>query len=153
MPAKLLQEKIYRFLAEKGIPVFDYGEVDNYLTNIAYKMNRFWIWRPLRDRDKTNNVWPGHRADGELQRFGHGSYQVGSRYRRYDKAVPLHILKQVQIVEEEFEEQVGFFVSDYAVTDPDPFIMVTALDIDRIIFGVWDEPSFFGKAVDHNKGV
>lgn len=51
-PAQLLEEQINCFLVDQGIPVYDYKEVDRYLTNIARQQKKVWIWRPLRERDK-----------------------------------------------------------------------------------------------------
>lgn len=73
---------------------------------------------------------------------GHGSYKDEWAYRPYNKAVPVKILRWVKKIQEKFGKDVLFFVSDYAVPRPDPFIMVTAPDVSRIIFGVWDEPAF-----------
>lgn len=143
-PAQLLEEQINRFLADQEIPVYDYKEVDRYLTVIARQQKKFWIWRPLRERDKPQGWgWTGHHDedDSEVPR-GHGSYYDMWAYRPYDKAVPIHILRHVKTIQERFGDSVLFFVSDYAVPDPDPFIMVTALDVSRIVFGVWDEPTF-----------
>jgi hypothetical protein len=61
--------------------------------------------------------------------------------------VPLAELHKVKIIRDEFNADpekptVGFFVSDYEVSNPDPFIMVKAHGLNPIVFGVWDEPSF-----------
>jgi hypothetical protein len=63
-------------------------------------------------------------------------------YRPYHHAVPIHVLRQVNKIQDRFGDEVKFFVSDYTDPKPDPFIMVTALDVQQIIFGVWDEPNF-----------
>lgn len=144
LPAQLLEEQLKRFLAESQIQVYSYKEVDNYLAAIAEKEGRAWIWRPLREKDKPNYQYSGraNKEKGIDQFRGHGSYRDEWNYRPYDKAVPIHILRQVKKIQDKFGDQLKFFVSDYAVPNPDPFIMVTALDVDQVIFGVWDEPSF-----------
>ena len=147
-PAKLLEEQILRFLKQEGIHVYDYQEVDAYMTAIAVERKKIWIWRPLREQDIIEGwSWRGH--DGvKFNRNdirGHGSYRNEWEYRPYDKAVPIEILREVKKTHDHFGEKVKFFVSDYADPRPDPFIMVTALDVNRIIFGFWDEPGFAGK--------
>jgi hypothetical protein len=153
-PAQLLEEKLKRFLVEQKIPTYNLAEVDRYLTHIARKNNAFWIWRPLRKQDKPQGWgWRGTRdtakGDDPYKGYGHGSYmQQDWEYRPYDKAVPIHILRRVKKIQENFGNEVLFFVSDYAVSQPDPFIMVTALDVSRIVFGVWDEPRFDEEAAE-----
>lgn len=143
MPAQLLEEQLLRFLAESQIPIYDCDEVDAYLTQVAKKNNKFWIWKPLREKDKPNGwLWGGHNNDGASAMRGHGSYRDEWEYRPYAKAVPIHILRRVKKIQDKFGDAVKFFVSDYADPRPDPFIMTTALDVKRIIFGVWDEPGF-----------
>ena len=146
-PAQLLEEQLKRFLVEQKIPTYNLAEVDKYLTHIARAENKFWIWRPLREKDTPQGWgWNGRRdvskGDEMYKGHGHGSYTNEWEYRPYDKAVPIHILRRVQKIQEKFGAEALFFVSDYAVPNPDPFIMVTALDVDRIVFGVWDEPTF-----------
>ena len=141
MPAQLLQTLLLNFMSLHHIPRFNYDQVYHYLARIAERENKIWIWRPLRERDKTDKF---HIFGGI---GGHGDYENDSTHRRYDKAVPIHILKQVKTIQDEFGDQVGFFVSDYTVPVPDPFIMVTAAGVENIIFGVWDEPAFFAKEV------
>jgi hypothetical protein len=144
LPAQLLEEQLKRFLAESRIQVYPYQEVDKYLATLAENEGKAWIWRPLREKDKPDYAYSGraNKEKGIDQFRGHGSYRDEWNYRPYDKAVPIHILRQVKKIQDKFGDQVKFFVSDYAVPDPDPFIMVTALDVDRVIFGVWDEPGF-----------
>ncbi len=145
-PAQLLEEKLLRFLNENRIPVYNYREVDQYMASQAEKAGKVWIWRPLRERDKPQGwVWSG-RASNESktanQSRGHGSYRDEFPYRPYARAVPIHILRQVKRIQDQFGDRALFFVSDYADPNPDPFIMVTAMDVQLIVFGVWDEPGF-----------
>lgn len=144
IPAQLLEAKLLLFLHEEKMPVYDYREVHKYLAVLANKEKKIWTWRPLREKDKPNGWhWGDTVRDWEGGWSpGHGSYRDTWNYRPYDKAIPIHILRRVKKIQDQFEDKVLFFVSDYAVPQPDPFIMVTALDISRIIFGVWDEPGF-----------
>ena len=141
-PGQLLEEKLLRFLHAHNIPKYSYKEVDQYLIRLAKAKDKYWIWRPLRQKDSDNSKYQiiGH-GDSGLD----GSFKKEWAYRPYEKAVPIHILRQVKLINDEFGGKVGFFVSDYADPNPDPFIMVTAIDVTLIIFGVWDEPAFFEK--------
>lgn len=144
MPAQLLEEQLRRFFAESQIPIFNYAAVDAYLAAIAEKEGEVWIWRPLREKDKPSYRWLGREnlKKTVIAARGHGSYIDEWTHRPYSRAIPIHILRQVKSIQGRFGDQVKFFVSDYAVPNPDPFIMVSALDVSFIIFGVWDEPGF-----------
>lgn len=144
-PAQLLEEQLLRFLNEAAIPTYDYSKVDAYMAALAEEQGEAWIWRPLREKDKPDGwYWQGRNSKklGETHGRGHGSYRDEWNYRPYDKVIPIHILRQVKTIQDKFGDRVMFFVSDYAVPNPDPFIMVTALDVQKIVFGVWDEPKF-----------
>lgn len=60
----------------------------------------------------------------------------------YRHAIPLTILKHAAKIKQHFGDQVDFYASDYAVIDPDPFIMVKRGNAPHIVFGVWDEPGW-----------
>lgn len=151
LPSKLLEEQLLRFLAEQKIPVYNYNEVHLYLKQKAKEQGKYYIWRPLREQDKPSG-WhmssqEGNDGDEDTFGEGHGSYHNGWDYRPYDKIIPIHILQRVKKIAEKFPSAL-FFVSDYAIPNPDPFIMVTALDVQRIVFGVWDEPAFEANETD-----
>ena len=136
-----MKSKSGDFSLNQEIPIYDYAEVDKYLTHKAKQQGEIWISRPLRKRDKRES-WrlAGHDA---MNGWGHGGY-IGNNwtYRPYDKAVPINILRDVKKIHDRFQDNVSFFVSDYAVPHPDPFIMVTAIDVSNIVFRVWNEPAF-----------
>lgn len=154
LPAQLLEEQLLRLLAENNIRVFDHDEVDRYLAAIAEAEGKMWIWRPLRDEDRpdwgeggagesNHHGWWGRTPKGSNEYVGHGSCRPKEHaYRPYHRAVPVHVLRKVDLIQNKFGPRVKFFVSDYAVPKPDPFIMVTARDVSHIIFDVWDEPGF-----------
>lgn len=137
LPPALLGAKLLNYFKENGIKVYDYDSVSDYLKGKAEAQGKKFIWRPLRSQDKEAGYsWGG---------FGeHGSYHKHWDYRPYAYAVPLRVLATVEKMVEQFGDKVKFFVSDYAVPKPDPFIMVTALDIPMFVFDHWDEPDFKG---------
>jgi hypothetical protein len=155
-PAQLLQEQIFRFLKENNIRIYDFDTVDHYLAAIAEQEGKVWIWRPLRQQDapnwgagecgRNNHIgWWGRAPTGCTGQVfaGHGSCRPKEWvYRPYDRAVPIRVLRDVKKIEGRFGNRVKFLVSDYAVPKPDPFIAVTAPDVNPIIFDVWDEPGF-----------
>lgn len=142
-PAQLFDEQLLRFLSEENIPIFDYDKVDAYLAALAEAQGKVWVWRPLRKKDKPVDwSWSGRLVRKKDETRWHGAYHDSWSYRPYDKAVPIYILRQVKKIQEKFCDHALFFVSDYAVPNPDPFIMVTVQDGQKIVFGVWDEPGF-----------
>jgi len=83
-------------------------------------------WRPLRSVDAVPD-------------FSHPS---GFPATVYDKDVPDHFLAKVEKLEEDFGKGVlQFAVSDYAAARPDPFGLVRAGEVMRVI-DVWDEPGW-----------
>ena len=81
---------------------------------------------------------PAHRAAGSTM--------------PYDRAVPIHALRKVAMIEKAFKGDVGFLVNDYAlaahIVNPDPFLMVVIpnpklnIGIGRFVIDFWDEPGF-----------
>jgi hypothetical protein len=134
-PGMILETEVHNFLIEQQIPIYDYAAVVRYMTKLAKQRHRIFVWRPLReiDRKRANYEW-GKWND-------HDSY-FSCKTEVYRHFVPAHILRDVQTIDAKFGERVQFFVADYAVVDPDPFILVTALRMRRIVFGAWDEPEF-----------
>lgn len=63
----------------------------------------------------------------------------------YEKPVPIEHLRHAQALSQRFPK-LHFFVADYDVAEPDPFIMCTTHKGWRIVFGVWDAPGFGGGA-------
>ena len=139
-PAELLQKQLLRFLNQSNIDVFDYGEVESYMTALANNLEKVWVWRPLREQDIRDFRWNGRSPNFNqyYTRYGHGSYCDEWKYRQYQHIVPMHILQNVDKIDEEFRDQVQFFVSDYGGHNSSHSIMVTALDVGKIIFGIWD---------------
>ena len=130
LPAELLHKQILQFLRDEKMPVYDYRVVMTYLKRQLertapddgnlYKV----LWLPLRKKDR----W--------------GGYNKGFEETAYTKLVPAHVLRDVQRVETRFKDKVKFFVSDFKVPNSDPFIMVAAVNVFYVVFGVWDEPGF-----------
>jgi len=131
-PPELLRGLLYNFLRQKRIKIYKYDEVDKWLVKKAKESEVVnWYWRPLRIKDK-------------LEKNNSLSCEV------YDKLIPLHALEKLKLIENEFGNQVSFYVSDYTSDVPDPFIMVVPKNINTnvdvkdyiIIFDMWDEPGF-----------
>ena len=139
-PGQLLEEQLLRFFKENDFELYDSAAVFDYLYYKAHKEGKRWIWRPLREKDKTSN----YAIHGREMKDGwrHGCYYSGSEWSAYTMLVPERVLRKIKQIEENFPNKVQFFVSDYSVPQPDPFIMVTALGVRNLIFDVWDEPDF-----------
>ena len=147
-PAELLRARLMLFLHERGIPVFREDQVSEYLGRKARSENeKFrWWWRPLRETDVIATWQWGRSWESGSDNFYSSQEWV---CRPYHRAVPLRVLSRVEQVASTFGDRLKFFVTDYGLKEdrqfagrPDPFIAVTALDMGRVIFDVWDEPGF-----------
>lgn len=158
-PVQLLCAELHDFFVQSGIELYDYREVDDWLTmktEWAEKKNLYWCWRPLRAKDVVDFSWRCAKYDVEdgfyyspKDHDGWSSREAVHACRPYEKLVPEFALELVAKLEERFGDEVCFFVSDYAVVDPDPFIMVRPrqrgdgpVSRQMFIFGFWDEPGF-----------
>jgi hypothetical protein len=82
----------------------------------------------------------------------HPAHRAAGSSMPYDRAVPVHALRKVSLIEKSFKGDVGFLVNDYAlaphIVNPDPFLMVVIpnpklnLGIGRFVIDFWDEPGF-----------
>lgn len=143
VPEELVRAQLLTFFNENDIKIYDYAEVDAYLRKkrLQDKKNR-WVWRPLRQADTPREHW--HSPPDEL---GDGSYYQNS-CPPYSKLVPQPTLEKVAKIEKQFGNKVQFFVSDYAVPKPDPFIgvrvkgSIDSVETAMLVFDVWDEPGF-----------
>lgn len=140
-PAALLEARVLSFFKEKGIRIFDYAEVSAYMKQKAEAKKKIWHWRPLRAVDGIMG-WQWESFDS-YSRLLHDYYNSKNwNCRPYSREVPLRVLATVEQIHGEFGDQVKFFVTDYSVPRPDPFIAVVALDMPRLVFDYWDEPDF-----------
>lgn len=141
MPTQLLLVKMYEFMSDAGIEVFDNRKVDAYLRAMTPRGSA-WCWRPLRPRDRIE----------DFQFGGARGFYSASNWacRPYESLAPRHALEKVERIDRQFGASVKFFVSDFGVPNADPFIMCRPGQCDsgdgdrpyEIIFDVWDEPGF-----------
>lgn len=137
----VLKRAVADFLWENDIGIYDYDECVAYLKPFANAKKKLICWRPLRDRDHIKGWQWGD--DGKHDFYRNEAWAC----RSYELPVPFDVLKNVELIEKKFGERVKFFVSDYGVYDPDPFIIVRNRGFgEGLVFGVWDEPTFFGTA-------
>lgn len=47
VPRELLQQRLDRFLAANNIPIYDYGQVNAYITALSKSKGKTWQWRSL----------------------------------------------------------------------------------------------------------
>ncbi len=133
----VLGMRVADFMWEHDIPMYLMDEVSAHMTAAAGKEKKQWYWRPLRQQDK--DAW-GAWGWGDVRKndFFRGDEDCCALYQ---KAIPIEILRRVQTLVAEFPT-LNFFVSDYGVWQPDPFIIAKNIGMNRICFGVWDEPGF-----------
>jgi len=138
-PSPVLDEaELLSAIKDLGLKVYDYEKVDDFLYSKAKKQsaNTEWVWKPLRDDDVKMILAEGSRWHDHVGLMSATQYQ---------HAVPIRVLRNVQAL---LEKMPGakFFVSDYEVIKPDPFLAVTTaklLPANKVfIIDVWDEPGF-----------
>jgi hypothetical protein len=121
-------ERLKAVLAEECIPVYDMAAVKKYMDSTVNNekargasLGLKWIWTPLRKSDA-----------------GGGNCYV--------HPVPLPVLLTVKkLVDRLGTDSVEFFVTDYEVVKPDPFLAVRAKGSQtKYVIERWDEPSFRG---------
>jgi hypothetical protein len=130
--------EVGEILADHGFLVYDYDKVDSFLYHAALKQgtNVRWVWKPMRDVDLKN-------AGGASWQTWDGMGRISGSV--YTKAIPERVLEKVACLLDEMKDAV-FFVSDYEVVHPDPFLAVSTpkmLEGHKIfIVDQWDEPGF-----------
>jgi hypothetical protein len=143
-PGVLLCERLKLFLAEKGILTYDVQQVHDYMNRLVQqerKMQRqpdlTWVWRPLREQDvKSGCRYQLRGRDSNLLTV------VGAVAQRpYRQVIPASVLHTATKIAEAFPD-VHFFVTDYAVLRPDPFLAVAVPNQPFLIVEFWNEPGF-----------
>lgn len=138
-PPQLVQRKleiarreVIEFLLDHGMPIYNNKQVHDYMSKLAEKEGKFFAWVKLGDQT-------GYSRPPMISTAQHGTIVYGGTYQH---AVPIDMLKRAAEIKKRFGDEVEFYVSDYAVVDPDPFIMVKRGSCSGIVFGVWNEPGF-----------
>ena len=153
-PQAIVGNRVVRAFQSKRIPRYDAAEVSAYMTSIT-PAGLHWGWQRLGKSGSVESPYQNQEYFIDQRGVAHTSaiFRVDSgMFANYDgvtiggeykKLVPMHILKRMKAVKEMFaDENPRFFVTDYAVPDPDPFIKVCLDCGEEVIFGVWDEPGF-----------
>jgi hypothetical protein len=144
-PEDLEDLRLQHFLAANGVRVFDYEAVCRWMDELVTPTGARWFWSPLRPKDGEC-----HHMDGYLRDVrSRGGVRHGYTWldRPYTQTVPFHILNRVRLIERGFTGRAFFFVSDYAVSFPDPFLMVRVSGGPPYVIGQWDAPCW----LDHNR--
>ena len=143
-PPQLVQRKleiarreVIEFLLDHGMPIYNNKSVHDYMSKLAEKEGKFFAWVRLGEQHE-DAIWTGVRGTPLISVARHGEFASGT----YQHPVPLEMLKRAAEIKKRFGDEVEFFISDYAVVDPDPFIMVKRGGCSGIVFGVWNEPGF-----------
>jgi len=142
-PSVLVREQLSLFLYENGIARFNYKEVKAWLKSKRIEAGKdFWCWCPLREEDVVDHQWGKWKKDGSYRK---------EYCAPYDKIIPLQAMNLIKKIQDVFQEDVCFFVSDYPSVVPDPFLMVRTRGNEDIkgndhlfVIAMWDEPGFTG---------
>lgn len=139
-PPDLVRLQLLDVLREADIAVYGNTEVYAYLDRLAVSSKQNWDWYPLRETDEPSPRVEGHKAPSPLRGTCGDFMEV-----RYTRLVPAAELKKVALIEKKLPGHLlRFFVSDYKVKEPDPFICAWMSGMTPVVFGVWDEPGFGG---------
>lgn len=122
-----------RELRDVGCEVYDYDHVNRFLrAEASREANRVWIWKPVSAQAKP--ICSCANSGGWGSAGGHST-------TTYTKAIPIEALRLMKIVADRVPD-VRFYVSDYEVRVPDPFLLVMrSHDVQAVIYH-WDEPGF-----------
>lgn len=149
---EIVRRELIEFILDKGYPIYANDAVHKYMSALAEKDDRVFVWARLRgetdremsarhERDSAQRLFELQmssltRMQNIVQTRVHGQFTNG-----YHRPVPIEMLKRAAEIKKKFDAA-EFYVSDYAVMVPDPFIMVKLRDCEHVVFGVWDEPGF-----------
>jgi len=149
-PEELVRTQILGLLKDRNIPIFDYDEVDRYMTAKRQEARKeHWFWRPLRDKDELEERSWNYNWDASDPYIDGYYRQENGECQPYERLVPLHALQKVALIEARFRNKISFFVSDYGDPKPDPFLGVMSRRLgdfnvkqQMLVIDVWDEPGF-----------
>lgn len=169
-PVDMIVEEFKAYLRKQEFPVYDLKTVVSFMDEKSRHEGKGWgwSWLPLREKDRIKAyfgkeatrrepTWGGNMSgqDRPSSDFysAHRHIGMGQTVSTdiYSKTVPLHALKKVAKIEQEFRHTVAFMVCDYAPAPAfksDPFLMAVIqnnrLDegYGRFVIDVWDEPGF-----------
>jgi hypothetical protein len=116
-------EEFKKFLHGLKIITYSSEDVERFMDNEVKRLHqRNWDWCPLRESDYTGSSY--------------GSYL-------YQKPVPITALQKVEKIIENYHspQNLYFYVSDFNVERPDPFLAVQICG-ELIVIDHWDEPTF-----------
>lgn len=125
------ETKFLRFLQEHEIVVYPYDQVKAYMNDLMKQLNWGTFARGF-------NTFFGHKFEWYWLKATNAD---SDGWILYKKAIPVHALRKMALLREEYGTEVTFHISDYSVTRPDPFLRVTFLN-QYYIIDKWDEPGF-----------
>lgn len=137
-PPTMLVQELRNFMAANSLPIYDTDQVEAYMASLAKKADKDWHWYPLRDMDRSREITV--RSTFKIGRVFNGSTSL------YSKEVPIHVLRLISRIPKHLRDEFGFFVTDYSVPNPDPFLMAVPFGRPNreliTVIAVWDEPGF-----------
>jgi len=149
--------RIKQILAAEDILIYPEPQVADFLRAHAKKElgpNGTWVWKPLFEEKRDAEV---NRSRNVLMQQQAGftptvwlvsggpptsaMYEGERKLSVYEKPVPMSALLLVKKIRA-LIPTADFYVSDYAVLNPDPFLMFTVNGGPVYIVAHWDEPEF-----------
>lgn len=165
-----LRRELIGFMLDQGFPIYNNAEVHAYMAKLAEKDGKVFCWARLDQKVEAPRPRPSETDwqavyEDQLRR-SLTNWRPGAIWAfdtphtvateehgqivptKYARPVPLDILKRAAAVKKQFPAA-AIHVSDYAVVNPDPFIMAKLGACAHVVFGVWDEPGF--KAIGRDR--
>lgn len=138
-PAMLLEIQLSKFLKDRSVRIFKYGDVKKYLYSLAKESDEGWYWRALREKD-IREQWQ-YSGDYDSNRYRYHGYYSSKNFncRPYNKLIPPRVRILVEEIVKEFGDKVRFLVSCHSNQSSGHFIAADAFDMGMIIFDSWHD--------------
>jgi hypothetical protein len=131
--------RLKRAIKKAKLLIYPYETVAAFLDKVTPK-NRVWRWYTLREIDRETLM--------DFPRiYTYMDREIKCRLSKgvYHREIPFHALNKVDILLSTYEKptELLFFISEYDVPHPDPFLAVTAIGASTVfVIDHWDEPGF-----------
>lgn len=138
--AAIQESNLLQALKDREVKVYDFDKVDQYLYRKALKQgaNMRWVWKPMRTADMKA-------VENSSTRYQDIAGMGFVHPVEYTHPIPERVLDLAGCLLDDVKDSI-FFVSDYSVIHPDPFLAVTTpklLEAHKVyIVAAWDEPTF-----------
>lgn len=142
-PAELIQAELRVTLKEQGVEIYNLQSVLDFLDHRygagGSRRDNLpgWSWHPLTEADAAAGIHVrSRRYIGGPSSSGLVNHRVS-----YQKLVPFEVLQLVKTLKAKIPELL-FYVSEVGVPNPNPFLLVNAKGMEKMVIAHWDEPGY-----------